>query len=314
MPSILICEGGIMDEEQLKILELVANKTITPEEGAKLLEEKKEEQIPVSYKEVITADSLKIEEKDYENEEQIDVTLELGVTNFKLQKGPSEKLYRVEYGEEEGFSHHVIFAHKELQVSNDLKKPSRFDLSSLKKFVDPSTKKCFIELNPDVKLFLKVKFGGGKADLDFSGLKVKRLRLSSGASDTKVAFNTLNTEVLDYLKIESGASNINLSGLGNTNCTEMDISLGACTATLDFSGEITQDMYTEISLRVGRLNLLVPKDLGVKIKADDRLADMKLPDFSVRDGYRISKNLDEAKYVLNLRIDSTLAQVNLNWA
>jgi hypothetical protein len=73
-------------------------------------------------------------------------------------------------------------------------------------------------------------------------------------------------------------------------------------------------MYTEISLRVGRLNLLVPKDLGVKIKADDRLADMKLPDFSVRDGYRISKNLDEAKYVLNLRIDSTLAQVNLNWA
>jgi hypothetical protein len=223
-----------MDEEQLKILELVANKTITPEEGAKLLEEKKDDNIPVSYKEIVTVDNLKLEQKDYENEEQIDVTLELGVTNFKLKKGQEDKLYKVEYGEEEGFSHRVVFAHKELQVSNDLKKPSKFDISSLKKFVDPTTKKCFIELNPSVKLFLKVKFGGGKADLDFSGLKVKRLRLSSGASDTKVAFNSLNTEILDYLKIESGASNINLTGLGNTNCTEMDISLGPAQLPLIF--------------------------------------------------------------------------------
>jgi hypothetical protein len=72
-------------------------------------------------------------------------------------------------------------------------------------------------------------------------------------------------------------------------------------------------MYAEISLRVGRLNLLIPKNLAVKIKADDRLADMKLPDFSIRDGYRISKNIDEVPNILNLRIDSTLAQVNLNW-
>jgi len=302
-----------MDEEQLKILELVANKTITPEEGAKLLEEKKEEVVAVPYKEIITPESLKVEQRDYENEEQIDVSLELGVTNFKLKKGDENQLYRVEYGEGEGFSHRVIFAHKELQVSNDLKKPTKFDFTSLKQFVDPTTKKCFIELNPNVKLFLKVKFGGGKADLDFSGLKVKRLRLSSGASDTKVAFNTVNTEVLDYLKIESGASNLNLSGLGNTNCSEMDISLGACTATLDFSGETSMDMYTEITMRVGRLNLLIPKELGVKIKADDRLAEMRLPDFNIREGYRVSKNIDEAKNILNLRIGSTLAQVNLSW-
>src|SRR5687768_8093095 len=107
MRSILHERGLIMDEEQLKILELVANKTITPEEGAKLLEEKKEDVVPSSYKDVAPSESLKVEQKDYEDEEQIDVTLELGVTNFKLNKGTADKLFKVEYGEEEGFSHRV---------------------------------------------------------------------------------------------------------------------------------------------------------------------------------------------------------------
>ncbi len=302
-----------MDEEQLKILELVANKTITPEEGAKLLEAKKEEAQPVIYKEQPEEERFKIEQKDFEDEDQMDVTLELGVTNFKLNKGTESKLYRVEYGESEGLSHRVLFANKELQVTNDLKKPSKFDLLSLKRFVDPTTKKCSVELNPNVKLYLKVRFGGGKADLDFTGLKVKRLRLSSGASDTKMTFNQPNTEELDYLKIESGASNLNISGLGNTNCSEMDVSLGACNASLDFTGNIKKDMYTEISMRVGRLSLLIPTDLGVKIKVSDRLGDLNIPDFIVRDGYRVSKNIDMAKNVLNLRIESTLAQVNLSW-
>lgn len=261
-----------------------------------------------------TEEERYIEEiKKIENEEQIDVSLELGVTNFRLKKGSNENLYKVAYGEGEGFSHRINYSHKELQISNDLKRPSRFDLASLKNFVDPSTKRCSLELNPEVKLYMKVKFGGGKADLDFSGLKIKRLRLSSGASDTKLSFNQKNREELDYLKIESGASNLNFSGIGNTNCAEMDINLGACNASLDYSGDLDHDIYTEIAMRVGRLNLLIPSDIGVKIKASDRLADLKLPDFNSREGYKISKNIEAADRVITLIIKSTLAQVNLSW-
>lgn len=306
----------IMDEEQLKILEMVANKTITPEQAAKLLSELKDKTTEETEKTSSTENTTlknEIKQKIYENEEQLDVNIELGVTNFKLFSGKEDELYKVEYSDVEGLANKVNFYNNSLQVVSEIKKPSKLDLLSLKNFVDPFSKQCFVELNPKAKLYMKVKFGGGKSLLDFSNLKLKRLRLSSGASDTKIVFNTPNEEELDYLKIESGASNLNVVGLGNANCPEMDLNLGACNATLDFSGNLRKNLYSEIIMRVGKLTLLVPKEFGVKIKSTQKLADFALKDFEVRDGFKVSKNIDEAEKVLEFRVDSTLAQVDLSW-
>lgn len=299
-----------MDEEQLKILEMVANRTITPEEAAKLLNTNNEEYHYES--EENKNPVFDIEEQIYNNEEQLDLSLDLGVTDFKLSKGSSDKLFKIHHTKGENFSHKIIFSQRELQIKNHIK-PVSFDITSLKKFVDPHSKKFLIELNPKVKLYMKVKFGGGKANFDFTDLKIKRLRLSLGASDTRISFNKFNPEELDYLKIESGASNLSVIGIGNANCSEIDLNLGASNATLDFSGEIKKELYCEATMRVGRLNMLVPKEYGVKIQTTDKLANISLPDFYLKDGYRVSNNINKSDKIINLRIDSTLAQVSLNW-
>lgn len=300
-----------MDEEQLKILEMVANKTITPEEAAKLLNSINNQEY-VYHVEDSKNNIFDIEEHDYNNEEQLGIDLDLGVTNFKLSKSEENKLFKIQHNKGENFSHKIIFSHKELQIKNQFK-PVNFDIGSLKRFVDPNSKKCFVELNPKVKLYMKVKFGGGKALFDFTDLKLKRLRLSSGASDTKICFNKFNIEELDYLKIESGASNLNILGISNSNCSEIDLNLGASNATLDFSGQLNKEIYCETIMRVGRLQLLVPKEYGIKLKTTDKLANLSLPDFYSKDGYKLSNNINKVDKIINLRIDSTLAQVSLNW-
>lgn len=299
-----------MDEEQLKILEMVANRTITPEEAAKLLNDINNDEY--TYHEDFKTNNFDIEEHDYNNEEQLDIDLDLGVTNFKLSKTEENKLFRIQHNKGENFSHKIIFSHRELQIRNQFK-PVNFDIGSLKRFVDPNSKKCFVELTPKVKLYMKVKFGGGKALFDFTDLKIKRLRLSSGASDTRICFNKFNTEELDYLKIESGASNLSIIGISNANCSEIDLNLGASNATLDFSGQLNKEIYCEAVMRVGRLQLLVPREYGVKLKTTDKLANLSLPDFYSKDGYKVSDNINKVDQIINLRIDSTLAQVSLSW-
>lgn len=299
-----------MDEEQLKILEMVAEGTITPEEAIKLLKDASDNDFV--HKSIFSDKTIfDYEEHDYKGQEQLDISLDLGVTDFKLYKGENDKLFKVNHNRSETFAHKIYFSGRELQIRNHFT-PLNFGIGNLKRFVNPNSKKCFIELNPNVKLYMKVKFGGGKSIFDLTDLKIKRLRLSTGASDTKICFNKFNEEELDYLKIESGASKLNIVGLGNANCSEIDLNLGASNVTLDFSGAVRKDIFCEAKIRVGKLNLLIPREYGVKIQTSDKLANILLPGFYLKDGYRVSKNINVAQKIINFRIDTTLAQINLS--
>lgn len=299
-----------MDEEQLKILEMVANKLITPEQAAKLLESINNDS---NVTEKIDNDKSErvIKFLKYNSEDSLDINIDLGITNFKLTNvEDNDFLYKLDYIDTNDFKNKVAYFNKQLQITGLAKRISNLDLLTLQDFVDPASKKTILELNQNVKYFMKIKLGGGNALFDFSHLKIKRLRLSSGACDTKVIFGNPSNGEIDYLKFEAGASNLDVKGLGNTNCPEIDLSLGACNTSLDYSGNILRDIYTNISVRVGKINLLIPKKYGVKIKSSGKLNSSKL---IFRDDYRVSENIDSVENILEFFIDTNMAQVNLNW-
>ncbi|MFN4150471.1 MAG: SHOCT-like domain-containing protein [Candidatus Sericytochromatia bacterium] len=302
-----------MDEEQLKILEMVANKLITPEQAAKLLEGLNESiTLNTPEKNIIPERIVKFEK--YNFEDSLDINIDLGITNFKLTKiEDSDFLYKLEYIDNEEFKSKAAYYNKQLQITGLAKRVNNLDLSTLQDFVDPVSKKMILELNKNVKYFFKVKLGGGNAFLDFSDLRLKRLRLSSGACDTKIVFGNSTKEEIDYLKFESGASNLDIKGISNTNCPEIELSLGACNTSLDYSGNLSRNIYTDISVRVGKINLLIPEEYGVKIKSSGKLNDFKSTNLLFRDDYRVSKNIDKAKNILEFFINTNMAQVNLTW-
>lgn len=299
-----------MDEEQLKILEMVANKLITPEQAAKLLESVNNDS-NITEKIDNNKSERVIKFLKYNFEDSLDINIDLGITNFKLTNvEDNDFLYKLDYIDTNDFKNKVAYFNKQLQITGLAKRISNLDLLTLQDFVDPASKKTILELNQNVKYFMKIKLGGGNALFDFSHLKIKRLRLSSGACDTKVIFGNPSNGEIDYLKFEAGASNLDVKGLGNTNCPEIDLSLGACNTSLDYSGNISRDIYTNISVRVGKINLLIPKKYGVKIKSSGKLNSSKL---IFRDDYRVSENIDSVENILEFFIDTNMAQVNLNW-
>jgi hypothetical protein len=77
----------------------------------------------------------------------------------------------------------------------------------------------------------------------------------------------LSNEVPMELKVDVGAgtSNLKLSGL---SLSGLDIKLGATEGTIDLSGDWTHNLDVTIDAGASKINVLLPKDVGVHIVVD----------------------------------------------
>jgi len=262
---------------------------------------------------ITTIEAVSISELDYQNEEKLEINFDLGMNDLYLKNGISEQLYKVEYSQAEGVTNRVVYAHHDLQIYSNFRQPAKYDFFSLKKIFTQGLRTCNAYLHPGIEIDLKIKLKGCKANIDFSNLRLKKLRMSLGATDGKIFFGNPKQNSLDFLKLEAEASNISLEGLGNANCSEIDINLGTGNYLLDFSGSSEKDIFSEISLRFGRLKILVPEDIGIKIKTNEKLTDFNFPNFVIENGYRISKDFEKKEKKITLRIDAFLARLDFGW-
>lgn len=112
---------------------------------------------------------------------------------------------------------------------------------------------------------LDIEAGAYQGTLDLSGLPIRALEISDGASDSRVEFNEPNPERMRLLRYETGASQIRLIGLSNANFEELVFKGGAGNYRLDFSGELQEDARAEISSGLSNMNLVFPEDLSVEV-------------------------------------------------
>jgi len=85
---------------------------------------------------------------------------------------------------------------------------------------------------------LEINAGAYKGRYEFGGLALNNLTIKDGASDVDVSFDAPNLTEMSVLRYETGASNVELSGLANANFATMFFNGGAGNYTLDFSGEL----------------------------------------------------------------------------
>jgi hypothetical protein len=122
-----------------------------------------------------------------------------------------------------------------------------------------------LKLNDITPLELQINAGAYKGDLDFSGLHLRHLEITDGASQTKVYFNVLNPEKMDLLSYKTGASQVELTGLSNANFTSMTFNGGAGSYTLDFSGKLLQPATVTVKTGVSNLTLIFPAGTSAKV-------------------------------------------------
>jgi hypothetical protein len=165
-----------------------------------------------------------------------------------------------------------------------------------------------------IPISFELGLGLGEGDIDLTGLNVKDLKLSAGASSVKLRFDRPNKSVIENMTIESGLSKFEGEGLCNANFNRMKFEGGVGSYTLDFSGELKKEVDVNIEVGLGSLIVYIPEDIGAKIIYEKNwIAHFDLDkDFTEKeeDNY-YSSNYRSAEGKMNIRVEAGLGAVKI---
>lgn len=172
-----------------------------------------------------------------------------------------------------------------------------------------------LKFSDAVSLSYDIELGAGKGDFDFSGLKVKRLQLSTGASSVKLRCDELNPILCENVVIESGVSKFTAENLTNLNFKSMKFSGGVGAYKLDFSGKLQQSATVDIEVGLGALTVYVPRDTPARIISDESwFSSLDLDDCfeqTRKKSVYETPNFHSADKTLTIKIESGLGSVKV---
>jgi len=115
---------------------------------------------------------------------------------------------------------------------------------------------------------LTMDIGACEPRIDLGGIPLTDVALDIGAADGSIGFSKKNPARMEKLDLNIGASDIEVTDLGNANFEYMEFNCGAASAKLDFFGELTGTSEVRIEVGVGSADITIPKDLAVRIITD----------------------------------------------
>lgn len=159
-----------------------------------------------------------------------------------------------------------------------------------------------------------IELGMGKGNLDMTGLKIKDLNLSTGASSVVLRFDEPNKYSIENLTIESGLSKFKAYGLSNANFQHMKFEGGVGSYLLDFGGDLEKEVDVDLQMGLGSITISIPDDIGVKIFYEKSfMASIDFPkDIKEKeeDSY-YSSNYHQANGRINMHIEAGLGSVRI---
>ena len=123
---------------------------------------------------------------------------------------------------------------------------------------------------------LSLMTGAYKGNLDLSGVPITRLSVADGASSSKIRFDSLNPVAMSELSYNTGASEVEVLGIGNANVTNVNFDSGVGSFTLDFSGENPVDINVSITSGMSDLKLILPDNVMAKVIVNGELNNIDL--------------------------------------
>ncbi|HCS38616.1 MAG: toast rack family protein [Anaerolineaceae bacterium] len=121
---------------------------------------------------------------------------------------------------------------------------------------------------------LTINAGAYEGKLDLSGLSITNLQISDGASKSTIQFDSLNPVAMDELSYKTGASDVELLGLGNANTEKIYFDSGVGSYTLDFSGDIQNDIYVRIQSGMSDMTIIIPDNARASVEFTSGLSNI----------------------------------------
>lgn len=250
-----------------------------------------------------------------QDEKSLKVRIEFGAGELMVGKNSSKKILEAEVSYDPSYSDFFFEYDKskdagELFLGTELEEEQGVNLGD---WEDKNhwdlyfTDKIPIEFDIDV--------GAAESELDFTGLKIKDLDIDIGAAKALIEFRKPNPEKISRMSIDVGASKLEIEGLGNANFKRMDFDGGVGDFTLDFSGDLKHQASVNIDMGLGRLTILLPEDIGVKIESEGSILSSISFDKGefeeIEDNVWVNDEYGETEAELNFEIEIGLGTVDI---
>jgi hypothetical protein len=165
-----------------------------------------------------------------------------------------------------------------------------------------------------IPITFNISLGAGKGDFDFSGLQVKHLKISAGASSADLRCDEVNSIACDDVIIESGVSKFSAENLCNLNFRKLKFSGGVGSYKLDFGGKLQQSAVASVEVGLGAVTVYVPHSMPARIVYDESwFSSIDLDESFVRTKKSVYETEDfvRSDKTLTIRIESGLGSIRV---
>lgn len=168
-------------------------------------------------------------------------------------------------------------------------------------------------LSREVPTSLTLEVGAAESRLELGGIPLTGLVYRTGASSTRLRFDTPNPARIGTLELAAGAAEFEAAGLGYANFDRLEFDGAVGDVTLDFSGEWTADAEADIAVGLGALRLVIPRELGVRLEKSGLLAGFNPRDMTKVEGGWQTENYDTAAHRLRIDLKAAFGKVDVQF-
>jgi hypothetical protein len=246
--------------------------------------------------------------RQLEDNDEVRVYVEYGAGHFKLQSADDGLLYSMSLRyDEEAFEPITDFSGDRLRigvetVGRGIKLGRRNGDGELD-----------LKLARGVPLDLDLEFGAVRADLDFGGMALTDLDLSTGASESNVDVSEPNPTAMEHAHFEVGAAEFTARHLGNLNAAAIDVDAGVGEVTLWLNGRWEQNANLSIEMGLGALELRIPEGLGVRLRKQSFLTSLDPQGLVKRGDAYYSLDWENAERRVTIDLQAAFGSVDIVW-
>jgi hypothetical protein len=242
----------------------------------------------------------------------LNARIEYGAGDLRLEPGQPGELYRMNLSyDEDRFVPVSDFDASSRSVVLGLRSQGQGGVRVVSRNQLQQT--ATLAFSPRVNLGLDLSLGAVAADLELGGLRISNLDLKTGASQATIRFSRLNPTRCRRASFSAGAAEVEVLGLGNSRCEEIEFEGGVGQVLLDFSGAASASSRVTVTMAVGGITLRLPRKAGVRITMDKFLSSFE-PAGLVRSGAAfVSTNYAEADRRLEFDLTTAMGGVDVEW-
>jgi hypothetical protein len=242
--------------------------------------------------------------------------IEFGSGSLELEAAPSGLLYQmhVRYDEATMDAKHEYDAEERWLSLGALRKKGKVKIGGVaigRRSHKGEQARMVVGLTRAIPLSLEIRLGGAEADLNLTGLHLQQLHITTGAGEASVSFNQLNPIEMEEMSLQVGAAGIEVKDLGNANVAEIRVQGGAGGVKLDFGEGLRRDVTINSDIALGALEVLVPEDVGISIRARTVLGGFDSSDYTKVGDQWFSENWSRATRKLTVRASTVLGGLNV---